>query len=132
MLKEIKADLHIHTCLSPCGDTDMTPAMIVKEAKSKGFRFPDFFIQSYFGQPSSEIVEKFIKDIKHGENGEFLLHIGRGDYKSEYNRKKHWGIRGRSLRHREAELDTLLDMKKNNLFHLLAEENVELVNYGLV
>ena len=36
MLKEIKADLHIHTCLSPCGDTDMTPAMIVKEAKSKG------------------------------------------------------------------------------------------------
>ncbi|MCD4795862.1 MAG: PHP domain-containing protein [Candidatus Cloacimonetes bacterium] len=36
MLKEIKADLHIHTCLSPCGDMDMTPAMIVEKARSKG------------------------------------------------------------------------------------------------
>lgn len=36
MLKKIKADLHIHTCLSPCGETDMTPAMIVQKAKSKG------------------------------------------------------------------------------------------------
>ena len=35
MLKRIKADLHIHTCLSPCGETDMTPAMIVQKAKSK-------------------------------------------------------------------------------------------------
>ena len=36
MLKKIKADLHIHTCLSPCGETDMTPAMIIQKAKSKG------------------------------------------------------------------------------------------------
>jgi predicted metal-dependent phosphoesterase TrpH len=36
MLKKIKADLHIHTCLSPCGDMDMTPAMIVEKARSKG------------------------------------------------------------------------------------------------
>ena len=36
MFKNIKADLHIHTCLSPCGDMNMTPAMIVNKAKSKG------------------------------------------------------------------------------------------------
>lgn len=36
MLKKIKADLHIHTCLSPCGDMDMMPAMIVEKARSKG------------------------------------------------------------------------------------------------
>lgn len=30
------ADLHIHTCLSPCGDLDMSPVNIVKTAKEKG------------------------------------------------------------------------------------------------
>ncbi|MFA6335099.1 MAG: PHP domain-containing protein [Bacteroidales bacterium] len=32
----IKADLHIHTVLSPCGDTEMTPAFIIKRAKECG------------------------------------------------------------------------------------------------
>ena len=36
MLKKITADLHIHTCLSPCGDIDMIPEMIVAKARSKG------------------------------------------------------------------------------------------------
>ncbi len=36
MLKEIKADLHIHTCLSPCGDASMTPTAIIEKARSKG------------------------------------------------------------------------------------------------
>ncbi len=36
MLRKFKADLHIHTCLSPCGDMEMTPAMIVEKARSKG------------------------------------------------------------------------------------------------
>lgn len=31
-----KADLHIHTCLSPCGDLDMSPKNIVARAKDKG------------------------------------------------------------------------------------------------
>jgi len=31
-----KADLHIHTLLSPCGDLDMTPAEIVRLAKARG------------------------------------------------------------------------------------------------
>lgn len=32
----MKADLHIHTVLSPCGDLEMTPAAIVRSAKSAG------------------------------------------------------------------------------------------------
>ena len=35
MLREFKADLHIHTCLSPCADDDMSPQNIVKQAEIK-------------------------------------------------------------------------------------------------
>ncbi len=35
-MKEFEADLHIHTCLSPCGESEMTPRLIVKEARKKG------------------------------------------------------------------------------------------------
>ncbi len=31
----VKADLHIHTCLSPCGDMDMYPKQIVETAKER-------------------------------------------------------------------------------------------------
>ena len=31
-----KADLHIHSVLSPCGDLEMSPSAIIAEAKSKG------------------------------------------------------------------------------------------------
>ncbi|MFZ3386517.1 MAG: PHP domain-containing protein [Candidatus Hydromicrobium sp.] len=33
MLKKFKADLHIHTCLSPCADEEMFPQRIIKQAK---------------------------------------------------------------------------------------------------
>ena len=36
MLKKFKADLHIHTCLSPCADLEMSPLSIVKTASIKG------------------------------------------------------------------------------------------------
>ncbi len=36
MLKEFRADLHIHTCLSPCAELDMTPSAIVNAAAEKG------------------------------------------------------------------------------------------------
>jgi len=35
MLKQFIADLHIHTCLSPCADLEMSPAAIVKTAIEK-------------------------------------------------------------------------------------------------
>lgn len=35
-MPRFKADLHIHTCLSPCGDLDMSPRNILQSAKQKG------------------------------------------------------------------------------------------------
>ncbi|MDD3788291.1 MAG: PHP domain-containing protein [Petrimonas sp.] len=35
-MPRFKADLHIHTCLSPCGDLDMSPRNIIAAAKRKG------------------------------------------------------------------------------------------------
>lgn len=34
-LKFFRADLHIHTCLSPCGDWDMSPSLIVDKCCEK-------------------------------------------------------------------------------------------------
>lgn len=36
MLRSYKADLHIHTCLSPCAEVKMSPAAIMKRAKARG------------------------------------------------------------------------------------------------
>ena len=36
MLRSYKADLHIHSCLSPCAEVRMSPATIVKRAKACG------------------------------------------------------------------------------------------------
>jgi predicted metal-dependent phosphoesterase TrpH len=35
MLREIRVDLHIHSCLSPCGDASMIPARVVSRAKEE-------------------------------------------------------------------------------------------------
>lgn len=35
-MKRLYYDLHIHSCLSPCGDSDMTPNNIVNMARLKG------------------------------------------------------------------------------------------------
>jgi PHP family Zn ribbon phosphoesterase len=35
-LKKFKADLHIHSCLSPCGDWDMSPRGIVQKSRQAG------------------------------------------------------------------------------------------------
>ncbi len=36
MLKQLKADLHIHSCLSPCADDQMVPRKIIDRAKMNG------------------------------------------------------------------------------------------------
>jgi PHP family Zn ribbon phosphoesterase len=35
MLREYRADLHIHTCLSPCADLDNSPRAIIQKSKEK-------------------------------------------------------------------------------------------------
>jgi len=36
MMRKVKADLHLHTCLSPCADAQMLATAIVKQAKKVG------------------------------------------------------------------------------------------------
>jgi PHP family Zn ribbon phosphoesterase len=36
MLRTIRADLHIHSCLSPCGDEEMRPRAVVRQALAMG------------------------------------------------------------------------------------------------
>ena len=36
MLRIFRADLHLHTCLSPCADEEMSPLAVVRQAKNKG------------------------------------------------------------------------------------------------
>lgn len=36
MLERFRMDLHVHTCLSPCGELEMLPNRIVKRAKLEG------------------------------------------------------------------------------------------------
>ncbi|MBW2096175.1 MAG: PHP domain-containing protein [Deltaproteobacteria bacterium] len=35
-MKKFKTDLHIHSCLSPCGDLDMSPRRIVEKCRERG------------------------------------------------------------------------------------------------
>lgn len=35
-MKQYLADLHIHTCLSPCGSLEMSPSEIVRRSLAKG------------------------------------------------------------------------------------------------
>ena len=35
-MRELQADLHLHTCLSPCGGLEMVPSAIVRQAKAIG------------------------------------------------------------------------------------------------
>ncbi len=36
MLRTFRADLHIHSCLSPCGDEEMRPHPVVNQALALG------------------------------------------------------------------------------------------------
>ncbi len=36
MMRKVRADLHMHTCLSPCADTQMQATAIVRQAKKMG------------------------------------------------------------------------------------------------
>ena len=35
MLRRVRADLHVHTCLSPCGDLEMSPIKIIRRARDR-------------------------------------------------------------------------------------------------
>jgi len=55
----MRADLHIHTCLSPCGDLEMSPKGIARQARSK-----EIDILGICDHNSSENVPALIKAAK--------------------------------------------------------------------
>lgn len=69
-------DLHIHSCLSPCGDADMTPCNIVNMARLAGLSAI---------ADRSQRVRKLSGRPRSGEGnrayctaGDGAVHIGRG------------------------------------------------------
>ncbi len=64
-----KADLHIHTLLSPCGDLDMTPSTIISEAKNRGLNIIGVI------DHNTTLQAKVIKESGL-ENDEFLILTG--------------------------------------------------------
>jgi hypothetical protein len=62
MLRTMKADLHIHTCLSPCGELEMSPTGIAEQAKIK-----EIDILGICDHNSSENVPALIKAAQKHE-----------------------------------------------------------------
>ncbi len=60
MLLEFRADLHIHTCLSPCADLYMTPCRIVEKASSLGLNI--IAICDHNSVENAEITMKLAKE----------------------------------------------------------------------
>jgi 3',5'-nucleoside bisphosphate phosphatase len=65
-MKTVKADLHIHTVLSPCGDLDMSPRKIVEAALEKDLGI--IGITDHNSTLQIEVVEKLA-----AEKGIFVL-----------------------------------------------------------
>ncbi|MDL2251295.1 PHP domain-containing protein [Odoribacter sp. OttesenSCG-928-J03] len=65
-MKTYRADLHIHTVLSPCGDLEMSPANIIRIAKEKGLDIIGIT------DHNSTRQAKIIRDYG-AENGIFVL-----------------------------------------------------------
>ncbi len=59
-MQKYKADLHIHTVLSPCADLEMTPANIVKQAKEKGLQI--IGITDHNSTKNAKLVKRLAKN----------------------------------------------------------------------
>jgi PHP family Zn ribbon phosphoesterase len=67
MLREFRVDLHLHTSLSPCGDSTMVPPLLVDRAKKKGLN-----IIAICDHNATENV----RAVKEASRGEGLLVLG--------------------------------------------------------
>jgi histidinol phosphatase-like PHP family hydrolase len=52
-MKEYRADLHIHTVLSPCGDLEMSPENILAAARNKNIDILGITDHNHTGMPCS-------------------------------------------------------------------------------
>ena len=55
---EIRADLHIHTILSPCGDLEMSPANIIGIALRKGISL--IGISDHNSTRQAPLIQEFV------------------------------------------------------------------------
>ena len=67
-MKEFKADLHIHTCLSPCAELEMSPLAVVNAASEKGL--------DIIGITDHNSAENIIAAQKVAENMELTVLAG--------------------------------------------------------
>lgn len=68
MPKPFRADLHIHTCLSPCADIDMSPLAVVKKASEKGL--------DIIAVTDHNSAENIIAALKSAENSDLSVLAG--------------------------------------------------------
>ncbi|MDY6933658.1 MAG: PHP domain-containing protein [Spirochaetota bacterium] len=68
MLRVFNADLHIHTCLSPCASLDMTPQKIIREAVRKKLS-----IIAITDHNSAENVEAVIRAARYADLTDLLV-----------------------------------------------------------
>lgn len=61
--KLIKVDIHLHTCLSPCGDISQSPKRVVEKAYEKGLNL--IFITDHNTMANAEAA---MKTAKHYDN----------------------------------------------------------------
>ncbi len=66
-MRKLRADLHIHSVLSPCADLEMSPRSIVKEAKKRGLNFISITDHNAFGNC------KVVSELAKKEGIEFLF-----------------------------------------------------------
>lgn len=59
-MKNYKADLHIHTVLSPCGDLEMSPRNIIKRAKEENIEI--LGITDHNSTRNCKVLEKLASD----------------------------------------------------------------------
>lgn len=59
-MKRFTADLHIHTCLSPCSEVDMTPRRIIERAVSEGLDI--IAISDHNSAENTEIAVKMARE----------------------------------------------------------------------
>ena len=98
-----------------------------RQAVNRGIPVSNMINTSYFGQPGHDILDKFIKDLRRGQVGEMVFHLGQGSFENEFKKYKPHGILKKSLRHRASELEHLLSYKIPEV--VSANPDLELVNY---
>ena len=87
-MTELAYDLHIHSCLSPCGDDDMTPANIAGMAALKGLCDAPVCIVPYINLLKNIFINQFL----YGHSSSPSSRLSREDISSEIRRMHSFNV----------------------------------------